>query len=312
MTTIKRKNIKQLEYTYNNPLSITSQFSFCGLPFRLDTYAGCSIGCHRTVLLLLTQLITKHNQIIYSYPIPINNYKLRFIQFRIFATPLTSTNTLSMFKKISLLALTALLFASCWKDKSPENLIRLKDKFKSTVASFEKRKETANKNVNKGLETLNALKTALEDTKNEDKEFAKVYGDWEKVNKRVERLNKEYEDLKSHAANLFNAMETQTNSLSDETSRNTLNGTIKKARVKYNGTLANTSKAIERLRLLHGDAVEVVKALEVAAALNSFDNINDQMKSIEGRVDGIMQELNVAVVESKKLYEKKITELGEE
>ncbi len=34
-------------------------------------------------------------------------------------------------------------------------------------------------------------------------------------------------------------------------------------------------------------------------------------KSIEGRVDGIMQELNVAVVESKKLYEKKITELGE-
>ena len=32
-------------HTYNNPLSITSQFSFCGLPFRLDTYSGCSIGC---------------------------------------------------------------------------------------------------------------------------------------------------------------------------------------------------------------------------------------------------------------------------
>ena len=34
-----------MEYTYENPLSITSQFSFCGLPFRLDTYAGCAIGC---------------------------------------------------------------------------------------------------------------------------------------------------------------------------------------------------------------------------------------------------------------------------
>lgn len=32
-------------HTYNNPLSITSQFSFCGLPFRLDTYSGCAIGC---------------------------------------------------------------------------------------------------------------------------------------------------------------------------------------------------------------------------------------------------------------------------
>lgn len=106
-------------------------------------------------------------------------------------------------------------------------------------------------------------------------------------------------------------MEIQTNSLSDEASRKTLNGAIEKARAKYNGTLSNTSKAIEKLRLLHGDAVEVVKALEVTAALNSFDNINDQMKSIEGRVDGIMQELNVAVVEGKKLYEKEITELGE-
>jgi DNA repair photolyase len=30
---------------YNNPLSITSQFSFCGLPFRLDTYSGCAFSC---------------------------------------------------------------------------------------------------------------------------------------------------------------------------------------------------------------------------------------------------------------------------
>ncbi len=128
-------------------------------------------------------------------------------------------------KKVSLLALMALLFISCWKDKSPEDLIRLKEQFKSQVKSFEKKKENANKNVNKGLETLNALKSALEDTKNEDKEFAKVYGDWERVNKRVENLNKEYEDLKEKAANLFIAMETQTNSLSDETAKkNAVNG----------------------------------------------------------------------------------------
>ena len=216
-----------------------------------------------------------------------------------------------MFKKISIIALVSLVLVSCWRDKSPEDLIRLKEKFKSQVSTFENKKEKANKHVNKGLESLNALKTALEDTKNEDKEFAKVYGDWEKVNKRVEKLNKEYEDLKTKASNLFTAMETQTNSLSDETSKKTLLGAITKARKKYNGTLENTSKAIGKLRILHGDAVEVVKALEVAAALNSFDSINDQLKGIESRVEGIMKELNVAVVESKKLYEKKITELGE-
>lgn len=217
-----------------------------------------------------------------------------------------------MIKKITVLLLSSLLLASCWKDKSPEDLIRLKDKFKSQVATFENKKEAANKNVDKGLESLGALKSALEDAKNEDKEFAKVYGDWERVNKRVENLNKEYKDLKEKAENLFVAMETQTNSLNDQTSKNTLLKAIAKAKTKYNATLANTSQAIEKLQVLHNDAVDVVKALEVAAALNSFDSINSQMKSIESRVAGIMQELNVAVVESKKLYEKKITELGEE
>lgn len=30
---------------YKNPISITSQFSFCGLPLRLDTYSGCAFNC---------------------------------------------------------------------------------------------------------------------------------------------------------------------------------------------------------------------------------------------------------------------------
>lgn len=46
-----------------------------------------------------------------------------------------------MFKRTLLIAL---MLPSCWKDYSPENLIRLKDKFKSQVNAFENKKETAN------------------------------------------------------------------------------------------------------------------------------------------------------------------------
>ncbi|MBE7692916.1 hypothetical protein J2Q11_04080 [Tenacibaculum finnmarkense genomovar finnmarkense] len=215
-----------------------------------------------------------------------------------------------MFKKTLLFAGFLLVLTSCWKNRSPEDLIRLKEKFKSQVSTFESKKETANKKITKGLKSLGALKLALEDAKNEDREFARVYGDWEKVNRKVNNLNNEFEDLKAKAANLFTAMETQSNSLSDVATKTTLLSAINKAKSKYNKTLANTAKAIQKLRLLHTDAVEIVKALEVAAALNSFDSINGQMKSIEQRVDGIMQELNIAVTESKNLYEKKITELG--
>lgn len=31
--------------TYTNPLSLTSQFPFCGLPLRLDSYRGCAFRC---------------------------------------------------------------------------------------------------------------------------------------------------------------------------------------------------------------------------------------------------------------------------
>ena len=30
---------------YNYPLALTSQFRFCGNPFRLDFYNFCSFGC---------------------------------------------------------------------------------------------------------------------------------------------------------------------------------------------------------------------------------------------------------------------------
>ena len=30
---------------YSRPLTVTSQFSFCSLPLRLDSYRGCSFGC---------------------------------------------------------------------------------------------------------------------------------------------------------------------------------------------------------------------------------------------------------------------------
>ncbi|MDO1499009.1 hypothetical protein Q2T40_01260 [Winogradskyella maritima] len=81
-----------------------------------------------------------------------------------------------MYKKTLFVVLTTLLLTSCWKDKSPEDLIRLKDKFKSQVNAFENKKETANKNVNKGLASLNALKSALEETKTRTRNSPRFMG----------------------------------------------------------------------------------------------------------------------------------------
>lgn len=207
---------------------------------------------------------------------------------------------------ITLLALL-IVFTACNR-RSPEKLPQLKEAFKSQIASFEKQKEKANKEVTNGLEGLSELQQAIKDAANVDKEFGAVYGRWNKVNKKVESLNKEYEDLKKKAENLFAAIERQVNSLNDETTKQQLLAALSKSRTEYNATLVNTSKAIGDLRTLHAEALDIVKALEAAVAIGQIGEINEGLKNIEGRVASIMDELNITVRESKELYEKKMGE----
>lgn len=207
-----------------------------------------------------------------------------------------------------LLLLVALAFSACLRN-SPEDLPKYKQKFRAQISSFEKQKLQADQKVETGVEQLTGLQQALQNARNVDQEFNRVYGQWEQVNKQVEDLNKEYEGLKADAANLFAALERQTASLSDAKTRNELQQAIQAARKDYDKTLAKTSVAIEQLRGLHKEAVEAVKALEVAIALGQIAQINSSLENIESRVQGIMNDLNTTIAESKNLYETRINSL---
>lgn len=209
--------------------------------------------------------------------------------------------------RILVTSLLILFVSSC--SKSPEDLPRFKRKFQAQIASFEKQKEKTNERVAEGVSTLTGLEKALEDAKNVDTEFKRVYGDWERVNKEVEDLNKQYEGLKMDAENLFAAMSRQTESLGDAGTRQELSSAIQTARKDYEKTLSKTSEAIEALRALHTEAYDAVKSLEVAIALGQISEINAGLTSIEGRVAGIMEDLNTTIIDSKALYETRMGEL---
>ena len=205
-----------------------------------------------------------------------------------------------------ILVLSAVFALSACRSKSPEDLPKYKKKFRAQIASFESQKEKADERVEDGVDMLNGLQQALENAKNVDQEFARVYGRWENVDKQVDNLNKEYERLKEDAENLFSAMERQTQGLSDDKTRGELTKALQTTRSDYNKTLSKTSVAIEQLRTLHADAVDVIKALEVAIALGQIAEINTGLQNIENKVASIMEELNATVKESKDLYETRI------
>jgi len=157
---------------------------------------------------------------------------------------------ISMKTYFSVAGLIFILFASgCYR--GPEDLPKLKKKFRSQINQFEDQKENTDDKVETAVQKLTSFQQAIKDAENTDKEFKRVYNQWHKVNKEVDDLNKEYNKLKEDADNLFNAMEAQTNSLSDATTKGELMGAINKTRNSYSKTLVNTQKAVGSLNGLH-------------------------------------------------------------
>lgn len=193
---------------------------------------------------------------------------------------------------------------SCYK--GPEDLPKFKKAFRSQIEKFEKQKEDTNEKMVESITKLTQIEQALENAKNKDKEFKRIYNRWNGVEKEVNRLTKDYEGLRDDAQNLFDALERQTSGLKDATRRTELTNALNKVRTDYQKTLTKTEKSINKLQALYADAQDLVQALEVSVALGEFESFKTGMASIEAQVPGLMDELNEVIKESKDLYEKKM------
>ncbi len=122
-------------------------------------------------------------------------------------------------KNIGLLAVFVILVAvlsqmsSCYK--GPEDLPKFKKAFRSQISKFEKQKEETSEEMIENITELSQIEVALENAKNKDKEFKRIYNRWNGVEKEVKRLTKDYEGLRDDAQNLFDALERQTNGLNN-------------------------------------------------------------------------------------------------
>lgn len=205
---------------------------------------------------------------------------------------------------ILLACVFGLLITSC--QRSPEKLPKYKKAFRAQIEKFEKQKEKTDEKIEEGVVELSGIEKALAEAQNVDKEFNKVYGNWNRVNRNVENLYSDYEKLKSDADNLFSAMTEQTASIRDTKSKGELMSAINKIKADYDVNLKRTEKAVSKLRNLHAEAVDIIKGLEVAVALGQISEINSGLQGIEDKVASIMSDLNTSIAESKAMYDEKI------
>ena len=126
-----------------------------------------------------------------------------------------------------------------------------KKAFKAQISGFESQKEKTHKKVEEGIANLGTIQQALQSAENTDAEFKRVYSQWNKVDKNVNDLFKEYEKLKNDAESLFGAMERQTESLADVKMKGELTTALAKSRSEYDLTLTKTQSAISKFCLLY-------------------------------------------------------------
>lgn len=193
---------------------------------------------------------------------------------------------------------------SCYK--GPEDLPKFKKAFRTQIEKFAKQKEDTSEKMIDNITELTDIEKALENAKNKDKEFKRIYNRWNGVEKEVNRLTKDYEGLRDDAQNLFDALDRQTNGLNNAERKASLLKALNKVRTDYDKTLNKTEKSINKLQALYADAQDLIQALEVSVALGEFESFKNGMASIEAQVPGLMDELNEVIKESKDLYEKKI------
>jgi len=217
---------------------------------------------------------------------------------------MTRSALLTFIKTATLFLFTALLLVQC--QRSPEKLPKYKKEFKAQIAKFENQKEKTDSKIEEGVVELTGIEKALAEAKNVDKEFNKVYTNWNRVDRNVQALYRDYEKLKSDADNLFTAMTEQTQSINDQTSRTQLMTAINKIKGDYDINLNRTEIAVSKLQGLHAEAMDIIKGLEVAVALGQISEINSGLQGIEDKVADIMTDLNQSIAESKALYDDKI------
>ncbi len=217
---------------------------------------------------------------------------------------MTRPALISLIKITTLLVFASLLLVQC--QRSPEKLPKYKKEFKAQIAKFENQKEKTDSKIEEGVVELTGIEKALAEAKNVDKEFNKVYSNWNRVDRNVQALYRDYEKLKSDADNLFTAMTEQTQSINDQTSRTQLMTAINKIKGDYDINLNRTEIAVSKLQGLHAEAMDIIKGLEVAVALGQISEINSGLQGIEDKVADIMSDLNQSIAESKALYDDKI------
>lgn len=187
-------------------------------------------------------------------------------------------------------------------EASVTRLRQEKTAFAGIIDDFQTESQSLEKVLENGKSALLDFKSAIQEARDKDAEFNKVYANWESVEKKVIHLRARFKQLVGGAESFYAAVGERAASIQDEKLRTESLAFIQKSQLAYAEQLKKTQVAIAQVDGMKVKVDDTMKALEIRFAVDVIDQrLGEMFAEIDAMIESVLSALKELEVESKEV-----------
>jgi len=187
-------------------------------------------------------------------------------------------------------------------DTAVTRLREQKSAFAGIIGNFEQESGALESVLETGKESLLSFKSAIQEARDKDAEFNKVYTHWDAVEQKTIHLQARFRQLVQGAEDFYKIVRERANSISDEKLRSESIAFIQKSELAYAAQLEKTKGAIAQVDGMKVKVDDTMKALEIRFAVDVIDQrLGEMFAEIDSMIESVLAALKELEAESKEV-----------
>jgi hypothetical protein len=187
-------------------------------------------------------------------------------------------------------------------DSAVTRLREQKSAFAGIIGDFETESGELETVLEKGKDSLLGFKSTIQEARDKDAEFNKVYTNWDSVEQKTVRLRARFHQLVTGAEDFYKVVRERGDSINDEKLRTESLAFIQKSELAYAAQLEKTKAAIAQVNEMKVKVDDTMKALEIRFAVDVIDQrLGEMFAEIDSMIESALKALKELEAESKEV-----------
>lgn len=174
--------------------------------------------------------------------------------------------------------------------------------FAGIIEQFNDDGKTLEASLDGGKESLLSFKEAVQESRDRDSEFNKVYSSWQEVERQSEQLHARFRELVAGAEQFYAVVRERAESIRDDALRGESLAFINKSEQAYAEQLKRTQVAIRQVDAMKVRVDDVMLALEIRFAVEVVDQrLGEIFFEIDSMIESVLGALRALEEESQSV-----------